>query len=141
MAKVDIYDNLSPVINFPIAAYNATVTPNGSDLQGYEGAMVIITTGTITDGTWTVHLQENDVAASGDAGWADVAAEDILGDIPGPFTNVGMGFDNQIYKLGYIGTKQFIRVRVVETVMGTAEMACIIERGAPHTAPTPADVN
>jgi hypothetical protein len=141
MAKMDIYNNLSPIINFPIDAYTANIVPVGTDLQGYEGAMVIITTGVITDGTWTVHIEENDVATAGDGGWADVAATDLLGTIPGPFTNVGNAFDNQLYKIGYIGSKRFIRVHIVETVMGTAEIAAIIERGVPHSAPTPVDTN
>lgn len=138
MASRDTYNNIAPKLLIPPAAYTGNVVPNGIDLKGYEGATVLLCTGEVTDGTWTVHLEENDVATSGDAGWAAVAEEDRIGDIPGPLT---MGDDGQLYKIGYIGTQQYIRIRIAETVMGTAIFAAVVERGAPHTAPTPEDPN
>lgn len=138
MASRDTYNNIAPKMNIPPAAYTGNIVPNGTDLKGYEGATALLFTGEVTDGTWTIHLEENDVATSGDAGWDDVADEDRIGDIPDPLE---MGDDGKLYKIGYIGTKQYIRIRVAETVMGTAVIGCIIERGAPHTAPTPEDPN
>jgi hypothetical protein len=137
MAKTDQANNIGPVLQIIPHAHTATVTPaNGVNLQGYEGCTFIISTGTITDGTWTITFQESDEAA---ANFVTIAADDydekLIGDIPGPFTNAGMDFDNQIYKVGYIGNKQYVRIVVTETVMGTAEFSACAILGDPHSAP------
>jgi hypothetical protein len=53
----------------------ASVTGTGVDLQSYESAEVVITVGTITDGTHTPKLQES---ATSNSGFTDVAAGDQL---------------------------------------------------------------
>jgi hypothetical protein len=137
MAKTDLANNTAPVLQIVPHAQNATVTPaTGVNLQGYEGCTFIISTGTITDGTWTITFQESDEAA---ANFVTIAAQDypskLIGDIPGPFTNVAGAFNNQIYKVGYIGNSQYVRCVLTETVMGTGEVSVCAILGDPHSAP------
>lgn len=137
MAKTDMANNVGPILHIPPAAYNATQTPaNGVNIQGYEACTFIISTGVITDGTWTITFEESDEAA---ANFVTIAADDydekLIGDIPGPFTNVANAFNNQVYKVGYIGNKQYVRCVVTETVMGTAIFSVIAVLGDPHSAP------
>lgn len=142
MAKYDLANNAKPVIHFQFEEQTATVTPaNGIDMQGYESIIFVITTGTITDGTWTVTFQESDEVAANFV-TIDPTADDyngqLIGDAPGPFTNVDMAFDDQIYKVGYAGDKRYVRCVVTETVMGTAEFGCNCILSNPHSAPVSA---
>jgi hypothetical protein len=139
MAKTDMANNIAPVIHFKFAEKTATVTPaNGVDLQGYEACTFIITTGTITNGTWTVTFQESD-EESANFVTIDPTADDyngqLVGTVPGPFTNVANAYDDKIYKVGYVGSKQYVRCVVTETVMGTAEFGASVILGDPHSAP------
>ena len=139
MAKVDMANNIAPVVNILFAEYTATKTPAaGVDLQGYESCAFIITTGTITDGTWTVTFQESDEAAANFVTidpTADGYNGQLVGTVPGPFTNVANAFDDKIYKVGYVGPKQYVRCVVTMTVMGTSEFGVAAILGDPHSAP------
>lgn len=144
MAKIDIYDQSNYVLHIPPAAYSATqgASADGVDLLEYEGCNFIINTGVITSGTWTVTFEHSDsedsnftlctYTSSGTTG-------QLLGSAPGPFTSTG--FNDKIYKVGYIGTKRYVRCVVTETDMGTAIFQVIVELGAPRSAPTPTDLN
>lgn len=142
MAKTDMANNVAPILHIPPAAYTGTQTPaSGVNLQGYEGCTFIISTGVITDGTWTITFEESDSASSGFVAIqaADYPSKLILsatagGSIPGPFTNVGNAFNNKIYKVGYIGQKQYVRCVVTETAMGTAIFQVAVVLGDPHFA-------
>lgn len=104
----DLYNNLAPVVSLSPAARTASADGTGVDLQGYEGALVLVTTGTITDGTHTVELQESDDNST----FSAVADADLQGDEPA----IGAANDNTSYKLGYLGSKRYLRVAV--TVAG-----------------------
>lgn len=137
MAKTDMANNIGPILHIPPAAYTSTQTPAaGVDLQGYEGCTFIISTGVITDGTWTVTFQES-VTSNFAVPIAITNGDEskLIGDTPGPFTNVGSAFNNQIYKVGYIGNLQYVRCIVTETVMGTAVFSASVILGDPHSAP------
>lgn len=137
MAKTDMANNIAPINHIPPHAQTATVTPaTGVNLQGYEGCTFIISTGTITDGTWTVTFQES-VTSNFAVPIAITNGDEskLIGDTPGPFTNVGGAFDNKIYKVGYIGELQYVRCVITETVMGTGEIGVSVILGDPHSAP------
>jgi hypothetical protein len=94
MAKTDMANNVAPILHIPPHAYTSTQTPAaGVNVQGYEGCTFIINTGTITDGTWTVTFQE--ATTSNFAVPIAITNGDeskLIGDNPGPFTNVAMRF-------------------------------------------------
>jgi hypothetical protein len=100
----DLYHNLDAVTCLLPLARTATSTSETVDLQGYEGALVLFHLGTITDGTHTFELQESDTTTAGD--FAAVAAADLQGTEPvGASDN-----DDKVISLGYIGSKQYLRV-------------------------------
>lgn len=75
----------------------------GSDLQGFEAALVEINAGEITDGTHTVVVEESDTLGSG---YTAVADADLVGDTEPAMTSAN---DEQIWRIAYIGEKRFIR--------------------------------
>lgn len=93
---------------------NATVTGEYVDLQGYEEVDVVITTGTITDGTHTFSLTECDTSGGS---YTAVAAADIIVNASfggtaanGAVLDTTATHDNACITFGYIGTKRYIRV-------------------------------
>jgi len=123
MATRDLYNELSGAISLAPAARTATANGTGVDLAGYEGALITIVAGTITDGTHTIDIQES----SDNTTFTSVAAADLIGTEP----VLNNTTNNQVSKVGYIGSKRY--VRVVSTVASATTggvYAAIVERGA-----------
>lgn len=125
MASKDLYHNLSPVTALEPKARTANEDGVTVDLQGYESALVIVHAGTITDGTHALKLQES---ADG-TNWTDVGADDLHGSFQALASN-------QVQKVGYRGTKRYIRV--VATVSGATNggvYGAVVVRGHAHSLP------
>ncbi|MBI5192766.1 MAG: hypothetical protein HZA08_04910 [Nitrospirae bacterium] len=114
----DLYNNLSVAQSLPAAARTASANGTGVDLQGFEGALVIISTGTITDGTHAIAIQESDDNST----FTAVAAADLQGTAP----SIGAANDNVDYKVGYIGAKRYIRAAVTVSGATTGGVYCAI---------------
>jgi len=128
MSSVDLYNNLSVAQSLAPAARTADENGAGVDLQGFHGAMVVVHTGAITDGTHTIEVQESD----DDSTYTAVADADLQGSEPA----IGAADDNKIYEIGYMGTKRYIRA--VVTVAGATTGGvydAVVVRGAPRKAP------
>jgi len=128
MSSVDLYNNLSVAQSLAPAARTADENGAGVDLQGFHGAMVVVHTGAITDGTHTIEVQESD----DDSTYTAVADADLQGSEPA----IGVADDNKIYKIRYMGTKRYIRA--VVTVAGATTGGvydAVVVRGAPRKAP------
>lgn len=108
MATVDLRNNLSVATSLSPAARTASANGTGVDLQGYEGALVVVQTGAITDGTHAIEVQESDDNIT----YAPVADADLQGTEPA----IGATDDDKVYEIGYLGKKRYIRVAV--TVSG-----------------------
>jgi len=91
----------------PTGNRTATVNGTGIDLQGYDGALVIINADTITDGTHTPKVEES----ADNSAWNDAAAADLVGTALVAITAAS------VQKISYVGAKRYIRVTV--TVAGT----------------------
>lgn len=120
--NVSLAQSLAPAIR------TASANGTGVDLQGYEGALIVINTGTITDGTHAIDIQESDDNST----FTSVAAADLIGTEP----SIGAADDNKDYKIGYIGAKRYIRVAV--TVSGATSggaYSTAVVRGFPRHAP------
>jgi type 1 fimbria pilin len=72
--------------------------------------MFIVHTGTITDGTHAIDIQESDDNAT----FTSVASSELQGAEP----SIGAADDNKMYVVGYKGTKRYIRAAV--TASGTS---------------------
>jgi len=125
MATVDLYNNLNVVATLAPAARTAAGTGTAVDLQGYEGALIQAVVGTITDGTHTLTVEES---ADGTT-WTAVAAANLQGSFANLASNV-----NQ--KVGYLGTKRYIRVNATVSGATTGGVyAVAVVRGNPRKAP------
>lgn len=129
----DQYNNLLVKATVPNALRTATVTGTGVDLNedgnGYQSALIVVFTGTITDGTHTVEVQESDVLGSGYTAVADAHLQ-------GAEPVVAAGGDDKVFEIGYLGKKRF--VRVVITAAGTITggvYGAIVILGDPRRAP------
>lgn len=117
----DLSHDLLPQISFRDGA--RTTAANGDsiiDLQDYDGALIIIASGTVTDGTdYTFELKHGDNSGLSDAAAVDDA--DLIGGGPTagdlePVINVAD--DNHIHWFGYKGTKRYLRIDL-KTVTGS----------------------
>jgi len=135
--KFDLYNEFSAVKTIEAAAFTADPQTDNTtgwvDLQGFQGALIVIDIGIITDGVFTTRLEDADVEAAAKTDVADVAAEFILG-TQGAFVNTS---DRVTSELGYIGSKRFLRVGF--TVTGAPAtgglISAMIIRGRPQNTP------
>ncbi len=106
-------------IKFALSHYSllraaAAVGDVGVDLAGFEGALVAVSAGVIATGTTPVYtwgVRECDTLGGS---YTVVAAADLLGSA----ITFAPADANTVKTIGYIGSKQFIRVDL-ETVGGT----------------------
>lgn len=116
--KRTVYNHVRAKATLAVAARTATANGTAVDrmLSGASGtnewfgsAMLLVHTGTITDGTHAITLEVSDDNAS----WAAAAAADLQGSLP----SIGASNDDALYEVGYTGTKRYLRA--VTTVSGT----------------------
>lgn len=110
MASRDLVNNIKitqAIGPQAILAGNGTLTGATLDTQGFESAVVAVFSGVITDGTGTPTVFEGDAANMSDE--AAVAAADLIG----AFTAFAAADDNATKKVGYRGSKRYIRVKLV----------------------------
>jgi hypothetical protein len=122
--SVDAAHSLEPALR-PTATYNGA----GVDLQGYNEAMALVYFGAYTNGTHTPSLQESDDNST----YTNVANTDM----DGTFAAVsGAGGANTVQRIGYRGSKRYLRVVMTVASGATgAASAAIIVRGAAASEP------
>lgn len=104
----DHASNISPIQCLKPASRSTVGTGAAIDLQGFSGATVIFDVGTWAAGTYTCTVQESDTTTDGD--FTDVADADLIGTEP---VIDGAADDEQQYKVGYKGTKRYIRGKII----------------------------
>lgn len=128
MLGKDLVNNISAAITLPPATRTADANGTGVDLRGYGSAAVIVVTGTITDGTHAITVQESDDNST----WSDVADADLIGTEP----SIGAADDNKLYEIGYRGRKRYLRANVaVSGATNGGTYGAIVVRGRPQVAP------
>ncbi|MFF9285398.1 hypothetical protein [Streptomyces griseosporeus] len=109
----DAYSNIT--VRETLAISTRTASANGTGVDRYAGgagfqdALVVVHTGTITDGTHAIDVQESDDNTT----FTSVAASELQGTEP----SIGAADDNKMFVVGYKGTKRYVRVAV--TASGT----------------------
>ncbi|QXE36974.1 hypothetical protein KQY30_24945 [Streptomyces sp. GMY02] len=96
--------------------------------EWHQSAMLLVHTGTITDGSHVITLEVSDNGSS----WAAAAAADLQGALP----TLGTADDDKVFEVGYTGTKRYLRA--VTTPSGTTTggvYGATILLGFPNTAP------
>lgn len=117
---------VSALVPQVLAATDTGATP--IDLQGYNSAFAIINTGAVAgSGNYTAKLQHSDTTTSGD--FVDVTAADLLGSFPAVLA------ENSVYKVGYKGSKRYLRTVVTKNSGTSVAVGIVIARGHPYDAP------
>lgn len=120
--KETLYNRVKVVPCLNTAAITTATTTNGTavDLdqvgQDFRSATAVVVTGTLTDGSYTVAVQES---PNGTTGWVNVPADRVIGTAIPTITATD---DNKIYELGIIpdpGTAPFLRIAVTSTTVTT----------------------
>jgi hypothetical protein len=139
MPNREIHNTLHVVpLIVPIAARtdNTAIVSSIIDLAGYNAAEFVIVTGTNTDtnATFAVTVDAGDVANLSDA--AAVAASQLVGTLA--LASFDFGDDNECRKIGYIGTKRYVRVTVTPSGndSGNIFISGVAILGYPATGPT-----
>jgi hypothetical protein len=140
MAIRDLMNWINPVPLFaPLAAQNNSDTARVSaiiDTRGYESCTFVLHNGTNTDAnaTFVVLVEDGD-----DSGLSDNVAVDD-GYLVGTELLAGFTFanDNTCRKVGYVGTKRYVRVTVTPTGNNSGDwfMSGIAILGHPAMFPT-----
>lgn len=122
---MDLKNNL--VANQSLAPALRASSANGTaiDLQGSEGALIVVECGALTDGVHTPSLEESDASGSG---FAAVAAADRIGSLVACTAN-------GVQAIGYIGSKRYVRVVMTITgspATGALTSAVVLEGGLRH---------
>jgi len=134
----DLFNNIDiKPLFFPVAAVtdNTAFVSQIIDRAGAECCVLAFVTGTDADAdaTFAVTMEHGDNPALSDT--AVPAAADLLG------TTALAGYtfadDNKVRKLGYIGTKRYVRMTVTPSAnSGNAFLAGIAILGPLHVAPS-----
>lgn len=96
---------------------------------GMQDAVVVVLTGTITDGSHAVSLEDSD---DGSTGWAAVPAAQLQGTLP----TVLAANDDTVFEVGVFSTRRFLRVTVVTTGATTGGLfGAGIMLGTPRFSP------
>ena len=85
------------------------------DTQGFEGAGIIVNVGALTGhtaGATTALIVEESDSTDGNS-FTPVAPADLIGSLP--TLDNATADANQLYSVGYRGTKRYIRVNIVHT--------------------------
>lgn len=111
---------------------NGTATGTTVDLNenkdASRSAMLIVYSGTITDGSHAVILQESDNGSA----WSTVAAADLQGSAP----TITATDDDAMWELGYLGSKRYIRASITTSGATTGgTFGAVIVRAFPRRTP------
>ena len=114
MASRDLKTNIKVVNALNIAAISTNTTTAGVevDTQGYESVTFEIITGARTDGTVTPLIQESDTSGS----YSGSVSDD---DLVGLEADAALSTGHSRSRVGYIGTKRYVKLSLVSTSVTT----------------------
>lgn len=128
-----LYDNtLTKVSLAPIAVVDGTDNGTAVDRAvngGMQDAMLVVTTGVVTDGSHAVAIQDS---ADGSTDWTAVAASALQGTAP----TVVAANDGTVFEVGIGATRRYLRAVIVTTGATTgAVIGCHFVLNSPRFAP------
>lgn len=129
-AKRDALANVGPVQSIAPQAITADVNGTSAEVRGFEEVEIILDVGLFTDGAATIVIEES----SDDSTFTTVAAADLDGSVP----TLSAANDNQLHRIGYMGSAPYLRVTVTEATSPAPTgvvMSALIHRRRPHHAP------
>ncbi|MFG2589055.1 hypothetical protein [Streptomyces sp. NPDC048438] len=109
-------------------------TANGTTVDLHENkdasrsAMLIVQSGTITDGSHAITLQESDNGSA----WSTVSATELQGAAP----TITATDDDLLYEVGYTGSKRYLRAVAITSGATTGgTFGAVLLRGFPRRQP------
>lgn len=127
----DLYNNLKVKATLAVAtrtdgtAIGTTVDRAVSNSM-FASVMVVLHTGTMTDGSVAVTVEESDDNSS----WATATA------LQGTAPTIALTDDNTLYEIGYLGGKRYVRVKAVTTGSTSGgTFGAVVLLGDPRVAP------
>ena len=124
----DTYSNFAAVPAVASGSKSTAADGGAIDLTGFQSALFVVNTGTVTgDGDFSFKVQESDTDQPGD--FADAAAGDVIGAAPDTMAAASA------YKIGYRGSKRYVRLAVTKTGGTSIQMGAVALLGHPHHAP------
>ena len=130
----ELYSSYKVSNAFDTQAITSDTTTAGDiiDTAEYGSILFVIQSGTLTDGTYTVLIQEGDESNLSDA--TAVADADLTN------TEASASFaatdDNTVTKIGYVGSKRYVRLSLVSASTSSGgTLGAIAIQGSPITAP------
>lgn len=129
-AKRDALANVGPVQSLKPQAITADVNGTSAEVRGFEEVEVILDIGLFTDGAAALVIEESD----DDSTFTAVAAADLDGSVP----TLSAANDNQLHRVGYMGSARYLRVSATEATSPAPTgvvLAALIHRRRPHNAP------
>ncbi len=124
-----------PAITPVVVSDNTAQVSAIIDTRGYDGLTFVFIYGTIVDAdcTLAVTMDHGDVPNLSDA--AAVPASALLGTLA--LAGATFADDTECRKVGYVGSKRYVRVTVTPSANASAiPMACIANLRFPNIAPT-----
>lgn len=102
MVNRDLVNDIGVARGISPAVYTATTNGQSIDLRGFDSVAFTVATGTVTDGSYTVTLEESDDNTT----FTAVPAADYL--ITSSVA-IAATDDNVVRRFGYRGTKRYVR--------------------------------
>jgi hypothetical protein len=95
------------------------------DLQGYEGCIFVACAGVLTGGGFDFKIEHSDTSGSG---FAEVPDGQLLPSGTGQEAARGWEAtdDGECRKIGYIGSKRYLKCTLIETGTVTVGLVCVI---------------
>ncbi len=116
----------------PAVLVNGTVNGVAVDRAvngGMQDAVVIVSTGTITDGSHAVAVQDS---ADGSTDWTAVAAAQLTGAAP----TIVAANDDTVFEVGVRSTRRYVRATVTTTsATSGGAIGVLVALGQPRFAP------
>lgn len=110
----DLLNGLVSKLAKAAAAIATDTTTNGLviDLQGFDSCRFDVASATLTDGDYAVSIQEGSESDGSDM--ADAPASAVLGAV-----SFAPADDNTVKSLSYVGSKRYVRLKIVSTNVTT----------------------
>lgn len=143
----DLSNNIVPAVSLAVATRTAAANGTGVDLQGYEGATILVDVGAEGDTlSGSVYFEVSLEDSTDNSTYSDCAQADIVdGTIAagGIFLKIdgttGGNPDSTggVFRVGYVGGKRYVRVVLAKTGThsnGTPLGAMVVKSHARHSA-------
>jgi hypothetical protein len=132
--EYDLHNNVFQAVALDSQDITTDTTTVGNiiDTVGFESLEYVIQSGTITDGTYTLLIEESD--DSGFSGSSVVSSDETLGVL----TGFVAADDDSALRVGSIGKLRFQRLSIVSasTSTGATKFSAVAIQGHPKHMPT-----